>query len=439
LKVLLVEPEFPISEKSKNHKNYLPIGLLKLAKYHKNKGDLVKLARGNLQYQELDFVPDQIMITSLFTYWRKHVKESVEHYKSLFPKARIIVGGIYASLMPEDCKNYTGCDQVFEGVHKEAEKTDPYYDLVANPHNLGYQIIHASRGCVRQCRFCGVHRIEPKATFKKSVINEIHTNKLVFYDNNLLANPHIRNILEEIARFKHKGRPVYCESQCGFDGRLLTSQIATLIRKANFRNVRIAWDGPYSEFIETKKQIDMLIDAGYRSRDIFVFMIYNWEIEYGEMEKKRKKCEEWKVQIADCRYRPLDQPYDNYNPLKKQTNEEYFIHPKWTDDLIKRFRRNVRHQNICVRMGFGSYDRDKEREGMRKREVRNKVAPVLKAQGYKEAKIRQVEKIYNGWSIRFRNEEVAYRAEISHSFKVNFIVRDGNKTISQPWYSRGVA
>lgn len=429
MKVLLVEPEFPIPEKGKNHKNYLPIGLLKLATYHKNKGDFVKLARGNLSHEEFDFVPDQIMITSLFTYWRKYVRESVEHYRNLFPKARIVVGGIYASLMPKDCKKYTCCDEVFEGIHEEAEKAGPDYSLVTNPRNLGYQIIHASRGCIRNCQFCGVRRVEPKFTFKRTIKNGIHTNKLIFYDNNLLANPHIKDILQEIADFRFKGRPVGCESQCGFDGRLLTPEIAALIKKANFRNVRIAWDGPYSEFKEVRKQIEMLIDAGYKSKEIFVFMVYDWEIDFDEMEKKREKCREWKVQIADCRYRPLDQPHDNYSPLKKQTHEDYFIHPKWTDGLVKRFRRNVRRQNICVRMGFDSYNQLRELEGAEKREVRKKVAQILGTQGYKEIRVRQVDKTKKGWSIHFKAIEATYRADISHSFQVDSIIRDSSRTM----------
>ena len=422
MKVLLVEPEFPISAKSKNHKNYLPIGLLKLASHYKNRGDFVKLVRGNSQYEELTFEPDQIMITSLFTYWRKYVKESAEHYRSLFPKARIIVGGIYASLMPKDCKEYTGCDEVFEGIHGGAEKATPDYELIAGQRNLGYQIIHASRGCIRNCSFCGVHQIEPKFTFKKSIKDEIRANKLIFYDNNILANPYIKDILKEIADFRYKGRPVICESQCGFDRRLLTPNIAALIKKARFTNVRIAWDGPYSKSKEVEKQIDMLIGAGYRSSDIFVFMVYNWEIDFDEMEKKRKKCRQWNVQIADCRYRPTDQAYDNYNPFKKQTNGDYFIHPKWTDGLVKRFRRNVRRQNICVRMGFDSYDSNKERQGAEKRGIRNKVTLILKARGYTEVKIRQVGRAKGGWIIFFKTGSRSYKAEVSFSFQVNSIL-----------------
>ena len=81
------------------------------------------------------------------------------------------------------------------------------------------------------------------------------------------------------------------------------------------------------------------------------------------MEQKRKKCWTWRVQISDCRYRPLDQLFDHYNPRRKnQTNEDYFIHEEtgWTDAHVKQFRRNIREQNICVRHGFPFYSRSFE-------------------------------------------------------------------------------
>lgn len=43
--VLLVEPNFPIPNKSRNHSNFLPIGLLKIAAYLKSKEINVELIR----------------------------------------------------------------------------------------------------------------------------------------------------------------------------------------------------------------------------------------------------------------------------------------------------------------------------------------------------------------------------------------------------------
>lgn len=355
MNVLLVEPEFPIPPKSKNHRDFLPIGLLKLASYHRQRGDRIKLIRGNQDTN--GFKPDQIKITSLFTYWSKYVWDSVSFYKEIYPEAKVIVGGIYASLLPEHC-NKSGCDEVFIGIDNRAERCKPAYDLV----DVDYQIIHTSRGCIRKCKFCGTWKIEPKFTYNKSIKDEICSNRIIFYDNNLLANPYIKNILKELSEATHSGKVVYSESQCGIDGRLLTPELAKLLKKARFINPRLAWDHSFNQYKTIKRQIDMLVDAGYPANDIYVFMIYNWDHDFRELEMKRLKCWEWEVQITDCRFRPLDQIYDNYNSRKKQTKKDYYIHPKWTDGEVKQFRKNVRRQNICVRHGFPFHSRNFERK-----------------------------------------------------------------------------
>jgi hypothetical protein len=347
VKILLVEPNFPIPTKSKNHSNFLPIGLLKIASYHRTLGDKVKLQRGNFP---CGFYPDQIKTTSLFTYWSKYVKESVEYYRKLYPKAFIEVGGIYASLMPEHCKNYSGCNKVSTGFYKNgiAEKYEPAYDLV----KVDYQIIHASRGCFRKCNFCGTWKIEPQVTYKKSIKDEIKSTKLVFYDNNIIANPYVENILTEISETKINNQVVCCESQSGLDGRILERKpnLASLLKKARFLNPRIAWDGIYSQRDKIRNQVEILLNAGYKNVDIFIFFLYNWKFPYQEMREKLEQCKRWRIQVIDCRYRPLNATFDNYDPrAKRQTSADYFIHPNWTDWQVRRFRRAVRRQNIAIR------------------------------------------------------------------------------------------
>ena len=428
-----MEPNFPVPKKSHNHKNFLPIGLLKLATYYKDKGYEVQLNRLNSNFlrnfNEFNFKPDLILITSLFTYWSKYVKEAVNFSKIYFPNAKIIVGGIYASLMPKHCLEYTGCDEVFIGVCEDAENLEPDYSLV----NVDYQIMHTSRGCIRKCTCCGVYEIEPYFNYKKSVqkailkreksrennrvkltnqisskiasqiidifknemddkvlkiVNEVLNNeivkeitkinrkknpKIIFYDNNLLANPHIKKILEELIDLKKRRYILNCESQSGFDGRILLQypELGVLLKKANFINPKIAWDGPFSDKDNIKRQIDILMNSGYQEKYISVFMIFNHDLSFDEMEKKRIQCWKWNVQITDCRFRPLDQTYDNYNPYirKPQSRKDYYIHPGWTDKLVKLFRSNIRKHNICVRQDIAYYSADIERKRMQKEEA----------------------------------------------------------------------
>lgn len=372
-KVLLVEPDFPYPAKSKHrankiHKNFVPIGLLKLGSYYKTLGEEVKLVRGEKSKKELNgFIPNKILITSLFTYWSKYVWDSVAHYRKLFPNAEIIIGGIYVTLQC-DRKDFREKAKKFNvkwhrGLHKDAEKFTPDYSLVPE---VDYHAMHAMRGCTRRCRFCGVWKLEPELTYKtaKEVIQEIKKvgkNKVIFFDNNFLANKHIKTILKKLAELRINNKVVHFECQSGLDGRILekSPDLAPLLKKARFENIRIAWDWSLKDAPSIKKQIDTLVDAGYNPKDITVFMIYNFDIPYEEMIKKASFCKRWGVQISDCRYRPLDSTYDNYNPWsrKGQTSKDYYIHSKagWTDEKIRAFRKRVREQNIGIR-----YSRDRE-------------------------------------------------------------------------------
>jgi len=368
-RVLLVEPDFPYPSKSKNqanaiHKNFLPIGLLKIGAFYKSSGYRVRLVRGNQSNRELCyFRPSLILVTSIFTYWSKYVWDAIEHYRDLFPKAEIVLGGIYATLhhdrkyFRENLEQYKAVCHV--GLHSKAEEFYPDYSLLNG--SIDHHVTHAMRGCVRRCTFCGVWKIEPKLYYKTSeeLISEIKTvakNKVIFFDNNFLANKHIKQILSDLIDLNVNGKPMWFECQSGLDGRLLERdpEIAQILRSAHFHNLRIAWDNSLSDFSSIKRQLGYLQEAGYRPQNIFVFMIYNYDIPYEKMLKKLAHCEKWGVQIADCRYRPLDALKDNYNPRKYrvgQTEDDYYIHTKggWTDKKIRDFRKKVRQHNIWIR------------------------------------------------------------------------------------------
>lgn len=359
MNILLVEPDFPLPKKSKNHSSFLPIGLLKIASYHRLKGDNVLLVRGNVRREDIEMNPEVIKITSLFTYWSHYVKQCVEHYRQLLPDSKIELGGIFASLMPQAAKEITGADEVKVGLYEAGRAEDVEIDYSLLPEDVGFQIVHASRGCFRRCSFCGCWKIEPDVSYKKSILKEIRKNRLVFYDNNLLANRYIEDVLDELSQFKLNGKVVHSECQSGIDGRILVGRpsVAIKLKKARFLNPRLAWDSPLSDYKSIKEQIDVLIRAGYKANhkaaDIFIFMLFNHDQSYEELEAKLECCRRWGVLVIDCRYRPLDLLEDKYNPrAKRQEHGEYYLHKGWTDYEVRDFRRKVRRQNIAIRLGL---------------------------------------------------------------------------------------
>jgi hypothetical protein len=278
------------------------------------------------------------------------VHEAAAFYHAAYPSAKIEIGGIYASLMPEHCKEHSPFATVSTGLYRggAAEKVPIDYSLLPEP--LDYQVVHTSRGCPRHCAFCGTWRIEPSFTVRKSVLPFVQKRRLVFYDNNLLANPHIDRILGESRDYRMKGgAPLSCESQIGFDLSFLTAERAQLLKDAHFIMPRIAWDGSYATWPRVRKAVRMLKEVGYGRKDIFIFMIYNHRLSYIEMRKKLDACRRWRVRVIDCRYRPLDRTEDNYRPgPKAQPDGDFYIHDGWTDRRVRAFRRAVRHQNIAL-------------------------------------------------------------------------------------------
>ena len=383
-KILLVEPDFPYPSKSKNqasrmHKNFVPVGLLKIGAYHKSLGAKVRLVRGNQSKRELRyFKPSVILVTSIFTYWSRYVWDAVDHYRTLFPTAKIVVGGIYVTLhhttkdFKKSVREYNAHAHV--GVHADAEKHYPDYSLLKG--DVDHHVTHAMRGCIRRCAFCGVWKIEPERRYKTSeeLVEEIEAvgkNRVIFFDNNFLANKYIKEILRDLTNLKVNGKPVSFECQSGLDGRLLERDpgLADVLKKAHFRNVRIAWDNSLGEYRSIKRQLDYLVGAGYKPQDVFVFMIYNYDIPYEKMLKKLDHCKKWGVQIADYRYRPLDSVKDDYKPGKFRTGQsggDYYIHSKegWTDRKVRDFRKRIRQHNIWIRYARHkglAYDKRMER------------------------------------------------------------------------------
>lgn len=376
-RIALVQPNFPWPSKSKNSHQSIPFGLLKIASWLKSMDMDVRLFQnGEVPGENWD--PDEVWITTLFTYWSEYVERAYSVYRMLYPEAHFRVGGILTTLAPEFCQELFGAATVYEGLLKEAEGFPADYSFLDK--TLDLQIMVASRGCIRRCKFCYAWVLEGniRSIPIDFVVRNIRKPRVVFYDNNFLANPDIDELLERLSRVKIKYfddgnpriiRPRY-ECQSGFDGRLLQKrpELAMKLKKAGFRFPRIAWDGSLDDKDDIRRQLDILEEAGFRNGETQLFMLFNHDLGPEELDAKRRVCWDWQVQIIDCRFRPLTQFEDNFSTRISQTEKDYHIHSEagWTDQKIKDFRRTVRQQNICVRYNFPWYHKSWERKKLRK-------------------------------------------------------------------------
>ena len=206
--------------------------------------------------------------------------------------------------------------------------TGPYSKM-----NDTEQWIRISQGCPNRCDFC--YEPPERIVFP---IPQIERNLVKIMDMNLLSQEGAIGIIQHLGELKVNKKVVYYELICGIDYRFLTADSAEALKKSRFQKIRLAWDFGYIDQIKIRNALKSLMAAGYRSRDMTVFMICNWHISYKECLKKLYLCAIWSVKVADCYFDGQISP--NLEPIG------------WTVEQMKDFRRRVRKHNQLVNFGI---------------------------------------------------------------------------------------
>jgi radical SAM superfamily enzyme YgiQ (UPF0313 family) len=225
--VLLVEPGYPTL--------YPPLGLMRISTWHKQAGDHVDFVKEtpappkNLGYKppELQKQYDIIYITSLFTYHYPEVITCFRKYHSLYPKAKIKLGGVLATLLPHMIKDEIEIEP-YVGLFEEVEECTPDYALFPK---MPYSLTFTSRGCFRGCKYCVVRLIEPRFFVREHWERDIKldSKRIVFWDNNWLYSP---NFYKDVEKLKQIDKP-YDFNQ-GLDCRLFDKEKAKLVILLSF-------------------------------------------------------------------------------------------------------------------------------------------------------------------------------------------------------------
>lgn len=308
MQVLLVEPDY--------YTRYPPLGLLKLASYHRHRGDSVELVRGEISPTEK---PDRVYVTSLFTYSWRPVHAAVRHYKRMYPDVEVWLGGIYASLLPEHAA-LSGADKIHKGLFYEAENYIPAWDLVPK---WKASILFASRGCIRRCGFCSVPKLEGQPNALRYGIRDLiypsHT-RVILWDNNVLGNQNWPQLFDELLKVSP---PLEVDFNQGLDARCMTNEAAEKISRMNMPIVRLAYDfqgiGP-----SVHRAIEMLAAHGVRKRRIVVYVLFNYVDDPQNFFDRVRELLSWGVAAYPMRYEPL-------TSLEKNS----YVAPSWTAQQLE--------------------------------------------------------------------------------------------------------
>jgi hypothetical protein len=236
----------------------------------------------------------------------------------MYPDAKVVLGGIYASLMPAHAKK-SGADKIHNGLFEKAENLIPDYSLI--PEWDG-SIIFSSRGCIRNCPFCAVPQLEGKPhNLKYSIKRFVYPKhkRIILWDNNILACKNWKAIFDELIELGLK-----VDFNQGIDARLLTDEVAEKLSHIKFDLLRLAYDNSaYRPCLE--KAIKFLSSHGINKRKIVVYTLYNFENDNPEDFYKRvKDLLNWGVACYPMRFQPL-------SALDKNS----YISPDWTKEEIQ--------------------------------------------------------------------------------------------------------
>ena len=206
-----------------------------------------------------------------------------------------------------------------------------------NKFNNQEQWIRITEGCPNNCPYCR----ETNENGIKPIyleIPKIIRNKVKILDMNLLYKPKALEIINYLGSLKVNNKVIYYELTCGIDYRYLTQELANALKINRFKNIRLAWDLKLNKQKAIKKCVQILLKAGYNTREITIFMICNWKISYEDNLRKLDLCKIWNIKVADCWFDNQLSP--NIKPIH------------WNIHEIKDFRKRVRKHNQMVSFGI---------------------------------------------------------------------------------------
>jgi len=277
------------------------------------------------------WVPDEIWVTSIMTYWWESTRDTLLLMKRLFPKARLRVGGIYPTLAPHHLRSalkasglefevvrgrdlrveetkgrarVANGDCIVTGELPAASNADLDIGLYRQMTRViegaerlpNYAILTTSRGCPFDCSYCAQKaynegslkvRIRPARSTFDEIRRKYHDygiHQIAFYEDNfLLEKENIAELLRLLIAHRDEMPHLKLYAPEGIEVRLLHQDLefVKLMRDSGFKSVYLpletmsrevtrAWNRRHSHAELFESAVKICQDANFKLHDMEV-------------------------------------------------------------------------------------------------------------------------------------------------------------------------
>ena len=259
-----------------------------------------------LQTKQFDFV----LITSAMTYWYLGIREVVENVRKIQPQAKIILGGIYATLCYEHAKSLgvdfvikgnlqSGDSQSVQNLQMFEELFQVKLDFSEPPYwegytELPYGILKLNDGCPLNCSYCSVKKFYPNFSHRFSVniqreyefLLKKNIRNIAFYDDALLVDG--EKILFPFLQMARELKPdILFHAPNAMHIKLINDEVAKKLKSFGFKKIFLGFEsssfrwqketggisGDKTNTEQFKNAIATLKNAGFQGSDLTAYVM----------------------------------------------------------------------------------------------------------------------------------------------------------------------
>ncbi len=272
---------------------------------------------------------DFALVQTVMTYWYLGVMEVLEDLRRVSPDTRSVLGGVYATLVPNHARGL-GADLVVDGARLEPlwQFLNVQPNLKGLPFWEGYDrldvgILKLAYGCPFRCTYCSVPQVDPNFTaypLERSLAEveflcRLGAQNIAFYDDALLyrpdqiLRPFLRGVLE-------RGLSVHFHTPNALNARFITSDLARQMVEAGFRNFFLGFESSAYDWqrrtggkvysAELARAVHHLVAAGARRDAITAYLIIGHpHAEHQQVEASMQFAHDLGIRLMLSEFSPI--------------------------------------------------------------------------------------------------------------------------------------